>query len=55
MVAYGLQIGGNDDPVVVHLQEALKVGSNLSTPGKYLVEFVPFCKSEFSQTFHEIS
>jgi hypothetical protein len=48
MVAYGLRISGNDDPVVLHLRAALKLGFTLSTPGKYLVEFAPLRESTSS-------
>jgi hypothetical protein len=52
MVAYGLRISGNDDPVVLYLRAALKLGFTLSTPGKYLVEFVPLCESTSSSKTH---
>jgi len=44
-VTYGYQIGGNDDPIVRILEEAFQISVSLSTPGKYWVEFMPFCTS----------
>lgn len=55
MVAYGLQIGGNDDPIVLQLKAALQLGFTLSTPGKYLVEFMPICRSGVSRSLSQIS
>ena len=44
MVAYGYQVAGNDDPLVKMLDDAFKIGSTITVPGRYLVEFIPSCE-----------
>jgi len=41
-VAYGYQVGENDDPIVRILEDSLRIGATLSSPRKYWVEFMPF-------------
>ena len=42
-VAYGYQVGDNDDPIVRILEDTLMVGATLASPRKYWVEFMPLC------------
>ncbi len=44
MVAYGYQVAGNDDPLVHMLEDVFKLGSTITVPGRYLVEFIPSCE-----------
>lgn len=44
-LAYGFQIGGRDDKFVDALEDTMAIIAEISTPGKYLVEIFPFCKS----------
>jgi len=44
MVAYGYQVAGNDDPLVQMLDDAFKIGSTITVPGRYLVGFIPSCE-----------
>jgi len=41
-VAYGRQVGGNDDPIVRIMEDSLRIGAPLTLPHKYWVEFMPF-------------
>ena len=40
-VAYGYQITSNDDPLVHLLEKTFPLMASITTPGKYLVEFLP--------------
>ena len=41
-VAYGYQVGENDDPIVRIMEDSLRIGAPLFSPRKYWVEFMPF-------------
>ncbi|TFK18077.1 cytochrome P450 [Coprinopsis marcescibilis] len=43
-LAYGFQIGGNDDHFVRLIEETFALSSSLLVPGKYLVEFFPILR-----------
>ena len=42
-VAYGYQVGGNDDYIVRIIEEAFEGINALRSPGEFLVELFPFC------------
>ncbi|PPQ78910.1 hypothetical protein CVT25_002370 [Psilocybe cyanescens] len=44
-VAYGYQIESNDDELVGAVDLGLKMNAGLNAPGKYWVEFFPFCNA----------
>ncbi|KAF9058200.1 cytochrome P450 [Panaeolus papilionaceus] len=43
-VAYGYQVAGNDDPLVVALEDGMKQLGVLNIPGKYWVEYFPILR-----------
>ncbi|KDR77596.1 hypothetical protein GALMADRAFT_245744 [Galerina marginata CBS 339.88] len=43
-VAYGYQVESIDDPLVLQLEQGLKMTGTLSVPGKFLVEFIPLLR-----------
>jgi len=43
-VAYGYQVAEEGDPFVHIIEEGFRLSNNLVVPGKYWVEFMPFCQ-----------
>ena len=43
-VAYGYQVADEDDRFVGLLEESFRLTGLLNEPGRYLVEFLPFCE-----------
>ena len=44
-ITFGLTAGGSDDPFVVAMAEAMENLSEVTAPGAYLVDSLPFCAS----------
>lgn len=43
-VAYGYQVAEEGDPFVHIIEEGFRLSNGLVVPGKYWVEFMPFCQ-----------
>lgn len=43
-MTYGLTAGGSDDPYVLAMEEFMVDLSEITAPGAYLVDALPFCE-----------
>lgn len=43
-IAFGLTAGGSDDPFVLKMAETMENLSEVTAPGAYLVDSLPFCE-----------
>ena len=43
-IAYGYQLEDTDDPLIQLVDEGMRASGYLNRPGRYWVEFMPFCE-----------